>query len=288
MVKVYMYGISRQLGHMRHKKAENLRKARLGAIVLLLELAAIMGIACRNQRPEVEKDLGQPDKTVAAERIATADQLYSQREDLSRVRLTVAELRQARIADYGNYEAVWKLARANYYLGAHTTDARERDEAFREGSDMGKIAVQLDSGKPEGHFWLAANYGGAAEHSTLAGLSTVEDIQREMEAVLKIDEQFQAGSAHLALGQLYLQAPRILGGDYQKAIEHLERGLKFGSNNAMLRLRLAEAYFETNRASDARKQIDFILRITPDPDFVPEYKEAVDKAKKLREKKERN
>lgn len=251
---------------------------------MLIQLAGIAGVACRNQQREVEKDPGQPDKAAASERIAVADQLYSQREDLSKVRLTVAELRQARIADYGNYEAAWKLARANYYLGAHTTDERERDDAFREGSDIGKIAVELDGGKPEGHFWLGANYGGAAEHSTLAGLSTVEDIRREMEAVLKIDEQFQGGSAHLALGQLYLQAPRLLGGDYQKALEHLERGLKFGSNNAMLRLRLAEAYFETKRVADARKQIAVILKMTPDPDYIPEYKEAVDKAKKLLEK----
>lgn len=272
---------------MKQKKAENLRKLRSVAIVLTLQLVALLGLACRNQGSEVEKDPGQPDKPVATQKIAEADQHYSQREDLSKVRLCVAELRQARIADYGNYEAAWKLARANYYLGAHTTDARERDEAFREGSDMGKIAVQLDSNKPEGHFWLGANYGGAAEHSTLAGLSTVEDIKREMEAVLRIDEQFQGGSAHLALGQLYLQAPRILGGDYQKAIEHLEKGLKFGSNNAMLRLRLAEAYFETNRTAEARKQIDMILKMTPNPDFVPEYKEAVDETKKLSEKIDR-
>ena len=88
-----------------------------------------------------------------------------------------------------------------------------------------------------------------------------------MEAVMKIDEQFQGGSAHLALGQLYLKAPRLLGGDYQKAIEYLEKGLKFGSNNAMLRLRLAEAYVETNRDADARKQIEVILNITPDPEL---------------------
>ncbi len=272
---------------MKQKKPEKLRKLRSVAIVLTLQLVATMGLACRNERFVVEKDSGQPDNTVATQKIAEADQLYSHREDLSKVRLCVAELRQARIADYGNYEAAWKLARVNYYLGAHTTDARERDEAFREGSDMGKIAVQLDSDRPEGHFWLGANYGGAAEHSTLAGLSTVEDIRHEMVAVLKIDEQFQGGSAHLALGQLYLQAPRLLGGDIQKAIEHLERGLKFGSNNAMLRLRLAEAYLEANRTADARKQIEAILKITPDPDFVPEYKEAVDKAKNLLEKIDR-
>ena len=63
----------------------------------------------------------------------------------------------------------------------------------------------------------------------------------EMSAVLKLDEGFQNGSAYLGLGQLYLQAPRMLGGDKQKAIDYLEKGLRFGKDNALLHLRLAEA-----------------------------------------------
>ena len=49
----------------------------------------------------------------------------------------------------------------------------------------GKAAVQLQPNKPEGHFWLGANYGGTAAHSTLANLSSFQDIKGEMEAVLK-------------------------------------------------------------------------------------------------------
>ena len=107
---------------------------------------------------------------------------------------------------------------------------------------------------------------------------------REMEAVLKIDEGYQGGSAYLGLGQLYLQAPRIMGGDYLKAIQYLEKGLKFGSDNAFLRLQLAEAYHNANRNGDARKQIQFIKSMTPNPDYLPEYKEALEKAEKLEEK----
>lgn len=253
-------------------------------LILLVQLTAIVGLSCRNQRPEPEGNLGQVEKTVAIDKIAEADRLYSQREDLSKARLGVVLLRQARTADYGSYEAAWKLARISYYLGAHTEDQRERDETFREGTEAGKTAVQLGSEKPEGHFWLGANYGGSAEHSTLAGLANIEDIRREMEAVLKIDEQFQGGAAYLALGQLYLQAPRILGGDYQKAIEYLEKGLKFGSNNALLRLRLAEAYHELHKDGEARKHLDVMFKMTPNPDYLPEYKEAIDEGKKLLEK----
>jgi hypothetical protein len=33
----------------------------------------------------------------------------------------------------------------------------------------------------------------------------------------------KVNSAYLGLGRLYLQAPRVLGGDVNKAIEHLEK-----------------------------------------------------------------
>lgn len=269
------------------RNIKNPSKSAIGVLRWLLMLIAAVGLSCNRETPQTEGGTPASDKTSAAESIAEADRLYSQREDLSKVRLAVTLLRQARISDYGNYEAAWKLARAGYYLGAHSTDAREQDEAFREGIEAGKSAVQLEGNRPDGHFWLGAAYGGAAEHSTLAGLSSIEDIRREMDAVLKIDEGYQSGSAYLGLGQLYLQAPRLLGGDYQKAIEYLEEGLKFGSNNALLRLRLAEAYEAANRDRDARKEIDFILNMTPNPEYMAEQKEAVEKGKQLLEKMDR-
>ena len=225
-------------------------------------------------------DLGNPKG--AAEKMAQADGLYAHREDLGQARQAVALLRQARIEDYGSYEIAWKLSRADYYVGDHTDNDRERDDSFREGIEAAQMAVKLQEGKPEGHFWLGANYGGSAKNSTLANLSSVEDIRREMEAVLKLDESFQAGSAYLGLGQLYLQAPRMLGGDRQKAVDYLEKGLRFGKENALLRLRLAEAYHQVNRDADALKQIDFLFSMKIDPAFEPEYKEAVEKAQKLR------
>lgn len=265
---------------------KNLRKVKSDWLCFLLLVSVISGISCGNEAPQ---DAGRGEGTVtdkqqATKSVAQADELYRQREDLSKLRQGITLLRQARIVDYGNYEIVWKLAKFDYYLGSHTDDDRERDEAFREGIEAGKTAVQIGGDKPDGHFWLGANYGGTAKHSIVAGLATIEDIEREMEAVLKIDEGYQSGSAYLGLGQLYLQAPKILGGDTQKAISYLEKGLKFGPNNALLRVRLAEAYEAANRDADARREIGVLLKMTPHPDYFPEHKEAVAEAKKLLEK----
>lgn len=250
--------------------------ARITVLVLL-----IFAVCCRKNESVSEPAVDAGDAATAAARIAEADKLYSERSNLTRVRLGIALLRQAQIADYGNYEAAWKLAKFNYYLGAHTGDERERDAAFREGVDAGRVAAKLEANKPEGHFWLGANYGGDAENSTLAGLANVEDIRREMETVIKIDQSFEGGSAYLGLGKLYQQAPRVLGGDNQKAIEYLEKGFQVDSGNAMTRLYLAKAYHVARRDSEAKKQIEGIRKMTPDPAYLPEYKEALDEANKL-------
>ncbi len=225
-----------------------------------------------------------PTETVpAAELIAQADKLYARREDLARVREGLTLLRRARTAEFQNYEVAWRMAKFNYYLGAHTKDDSERDNAFREGVDAGENAVRLQDGRPEGHFWLGANMGGRAQSSSLSGLADAEDIRRQMEAVIRIDEKYEWGSAYMVLGQVDLELPRLMGGDPQEAVKNLEKGLQFGEDNSLLRLRLAEGYLATGRKDEARKQIELLLKMKPNPDYMPEHKEATEEARKLLE-----
>jgi tetratricopeptide (TPR) repeat protein len=264
---------------------KNLRKN--GKKLHLIAVASALlfgGLACNRGASQNSPRVDMGDAKVAADKIAEAEALYDGREDLSKARAAVAALRQAQTADYGNYEAAWKLARASFYVAEHTNVDSEREDMYREGIDAGKAAVQLQPNKPDGHFWLGANYGGSAAHSTLANLSSFQDIKGEMEAVLKIDESYQGYSAYLGLGRLYLQAPRVLGGDVAKAIEYLEKGLKHNPNNTLMRAELAAAYEANHRDAEAKKQIETLMAMTPDPKYAAEHKDAVEKAKKLLEK----
>lgn len=251
----------------------------LSVLVCLSLIMAQSG--CQNAATTVQPGVDTGDETVAKAKLAEAETLYEGRADLVKARVAVAALRQAQVADYGNYEAAWKLARAAYYVGDRTDDDDESDDMFRQGIEAGQAAVKLQPDKADGHFWLGANYGGNAANSTLASLSSVQDIRREMEAVVKIDEGYQSGSAYLGLGRLYLQAPRVLGGDANKAIEYLEKGLQFGPNNSLMRFHLAEAYYAAERMADARKQLEALFAITPDPKYAAEHNDAVEKGKKL-------
>jgi len=197
------------------------------------------------------------------------------------LRRGIVSLRQALTKDPGSYDAAWKLSKFNYYLATHSDDSKERDTAFRDGIAAGKAAVQLQNEKPDGHFWLGANYGGAAEHSTIQGLATVNDIRTEMETVLRLDEGYQNGSAYMVLGLVDLNAPGIAGGDPQRAVTEMEKGLRFGEPNAFLHLHLAEAYKKVGRNDDARRELKKILSMSPDPNYLPEYKEASGAAQKL-------
>jgi tetratricopeptide (TPR) repeat protein len=229
----------------------------------------------------VEEPVTNP--TSAAEYVAQADQLYAQRADLMRLRQGIVLLRQALTADPGSYDAAWRLAKFNYYLAQHTDNHDERDAALRQGIDAGKTAVKLQDGKPDGHFWLGANYGGSAQTSTLAGLTTVSEIKQEMETVIRLDEGYQNGSAYMVLGMVYLQAPQMLGGDPEKAVEEMEKGVRIGDANAFLHLHLAEAYLKVGRKADAHKQLQAIIDMKPDQNYLPEYNEAVAAARKMQE-----
>jgi tetratricopeptide (TPR) repeat protein len=263
---------------------KNREKLRSALVISALFSVVLGGMACNNGAPDTMSSTGSADTKVAADKTAEAEPLYEGRDDMTKARTAVTILRQAHAADYGNYEAAWKLARAAFFVGDRTDNDSERDNMFREGTMAGKAAVQLQPNKPEGHFWLGANYGGTAAHSTLANLSSFQDIKGEMEAVLKLDESYQGYSAYVGLGRLYLQAPKVLGGDVGKAIEYLEKGIKLNPNNTIMRFHLAEAYEAGNRDADAKKQIEMITAATPDPKYIAEHKMAVEKAKKLQEK----
>ena len=70
------------------------------------------------------------------------------------------------------------------------------------------------------------------------------------------------------------------------SVEEMQKGLRFGESNAFLRLHLAEAYLKVGRTADARQQLNSIISMKPDQNYLPEYKEAVNEAHKLLDKQE--
>lgn len=209
------------------------------------------------------------------------DLLYTDREHLLSAR-EAAAVWQARLASNAqDFEAAWKLARACYWLGGHVP-AGERRGQYERGIEAGKRAAATEPGRPEGHFWTAANMGAMAESFGLgAGLRYRSPVKRELETVLAIDPSYQQGSADRALGRWYLRVPRLFGGSKTKSVEHLKRSLAYDPDDAASHYFLAETYLEMGRRDDARRELQKVLDAPPHPEWAPEVREFQQKARAL-------
>lgn len=213
--------------------------------------------------------------------LTEADNLFKQREDLDKLRTSIKSLERVRDPDNRNYQVEWNFAKFSYFLGKYLPDPTEGEDHLEAGRDAGKIASRVDPNKPEGYFWFAANLGELSKRSPVTvGFRSVDDIKTAMNKVIELQPEYQGASAYDALGQVEL-ATRLKGGDAEKAVEYLEKGVELAPDNATTRADLAEAYLAVKRDGDARKQIDHVLQMKPNPDFMPEYRDAVEKAKKL-------
>jgi len=222
-----------------------------------------------------------PKTPPSAETIARADQLFNQRQDLSKLREAIGVLRQVRMDNLRTYEVEWKYARCNYFLARHTDDDKEREKAFEDGKAAAQIARQLDPTKPDGHFWYGANLGEQANRSPLMiGLKSVDEIRSAMNKVVELKPDYELASAYDALGAIEIQT-RLVGGKPEKAVEYLEKALALEKNNGDIRIHLAEAYLALKKDAEAKKLLESVMQIDPHKEYMPEYQEQVEKAKTL-------
>jgi tetratricopeptide (TPR) repeat protein len=247
------------------------------AVPLLVALAG-----CAGHQPEPEVPPTQAAATFPLkDYVAKANEYYAQRADLGKAREAFNIMAQAQKSSPKDYDAAWTLSKYAYYVAAHTDDKSASKEVFNQGIDAGEAAIALDPSKPEGHFWLGANLGGRAKLSVLDGISDTDDIKEQMQAVIKIDPDFQNGSAYMALAQIDLELPRLMGGKPEKAVEVLESGVKYGEDNAFYHYWLAKAYLAVGRKDDAKKEVAFLQQMKSDPNYQPEHDEALKMANEL-------
>src|SRR6185295_14838557 len=185
----------------------------------------------------------------------SADALYADRANLASARKAAQSWTEQLTRDPKSFEAAWKLARADYWLGGHTPEAEQR-KFLEDGVEAGRKAVALEPNRPEGHFWIAANMGALAESFGMRqGVKYRKPIREELETVLKLDRAFMLGSADRALGRWYAEVPRLFGGNKKLAEEHLKESLKFNPDATISHYFLAELYLDSGRKPEAKTEL---------------------------------
>jgi len=206
------------------------------------------------------------------------DALYADRANLASARRAAAMWAAAAQNDF---DAAWKLARAEYWLGGHAP-ATERRGFLEDGIRAGRRASALQPNRPEGHFWTAANMGALAESFGLRqGIKYRGPIKDELETVRRLDAAFQQGSADRALGRWYHKVPRLFGGSHRKSEAHLRESLTYNPRSTASHFFLAELFLDDDRTADARVELQKVLDAPVDPDWIPEDREFKEKAGRL-------
>lgn len=200
----------------------------------------------------------------AAALIAAADALYAERANPDLAWQAADKYAEAARLDPASYEARWKAAKAVFYLGRISASNGEKGRLFSEAIGQAKEAVRLAPNGSEGHFWLGAGYAeyGQAK-GVLKSLALRDDIEREMNAVLRIDERFGCGAAHITLGRIYYKVPGLFGGSLKKSRQHLERALEICPRETTTLLYLAETYWELEEKRLAIETLERLLALEP-------------------------
>jgi tetratricopeptide (TPR) repeat protein len=217
---------------------------------------------------------------ISAAAAQSADQVYADRANLASARRAASLWSEMLASDAGNFEAAWKLARADYWLGGHVPEAEQR-RFFEQGIDAGRKAAALQPNRPEGHFWMAANMGALAESfGVRQGIKYRTPIRNALETVLRIDPSFQDGSADRALGRWYYKVPRLFGGNKKLAESHLRKSLTYNPNSTASHFFLAELLLGDGRRQEGRAELEAVIAAPPNPDWIPEDNDFKDKARR--------
>jgi len=219
--------------------------------------------------------------------IQQGDELFIERGDVAKAKEALAKYQEAFLSGENPYQAYWRMARAEYWIGDHTLNKTEKKRIFEQGIYHAKKAVALEPQEPDGHFWLGVNYGvyGQAK-GVLKSLSLVKPIKEEMNKVIQIDPSYEYGGPDRVLGRVYYELPGFAGGSKKKSLEHLLKSREFGPQVGLTRIYLADTYLSLDEVEKARQELEFVINMEPDPILVPETMEEKELARKMLKRKE--
>jgi tetratricopeptide (TPR) repeat protein len=248
--------------------------ALISALLWLPRLAQAESFAVDGHRPLSTS-------STSTDPVADADVLFSYGEDTARDLQALAILTRALVTDVHNYQVLWRAARAYYQVGDDTSD-KEKQRYFERGIEMGQRAVAQQPAGVEGHFWLAANYGGlSAIQGIWQAFQMVKHVRTEMETALRLQPDYEDGSAYRALGEIARQLPGVLGGNLKRAIAYFEQGLRVAPQNMGLKLALAKAYLEAGQRDASQRLLAEILQMPVRPARLHADRRTQDKARQL-------
>jgi hypothetical protein len=234
------------------------------------------------------------------------------------ITLTIDACRAVLAAEPDSLEARWRLMRALYFKGEHTTDDPAAKKAlFDEGRTVAEQALAIlrrdagrearqDLGKATpvelvphvknvpaalpSFLWASVDWGKWAlvfGKSAAVKQGAAAKIRDYAQAVILLDPAYDGGGGYRVLGRLHHQTPAVPfftgWASRTEALKNLRLGVAAGPRNLVGRQFLAEAMwdYESSRRAEARAMLEKILAETPDPEYLVENRKTQEEAGQL-------
>lgn len=220
--------------------------------------------------------------------IDNAIHLYETRHYNSRNLTEARDILQGVIEqDPENVRAYYELSNVHYILGDAASTKDEKLKLYEKGRDLGKKAIKLDRNSEWAHFWYMVNLGRIGQtKGVLNSLTLVPEIKKEINKVLDLNPNHTG--ALDAKAMLYYELPWILGGNVNKSIEFLEKGIAIDSNYTLLYVDMARAYIKKKEFEQARIYLKMAIELknpTYEADHILDDKpEALELLEEIKEK----
>ena len=163
--------------------------------------------------------------------------------------------------DPENVRALYELSKVCFLLGDKAEEKDAKLKLFYRGRDYGEMAIELDEESTDAHFWYMVNVGRVGQtKGVLNSLVLVPTVREEIETVLELDPEHTG--ALDAQAMLYYELPGLLGGNLNKSMEALNKGIALDSNYTLLYVDMAKVYIKKKNYEKARWYLNRALEIT--------------------------
>lgn len=159
-------------------------------------------------------------------------------------------------------------ARTLFRLAEENETAGDWSEWLDDGLAAAQRAVELNPGRVEGHYYVAALLGRQAEQATVGALDMIPRILAAAERAVELDRAYDNCGPLLALGMLYVAAPPWPQsiGDPETGIEYLREAMEC-SDYPVNRIILAEALLDQGEFEEPRELLRWVLSRPPEGDW---------------------
>jgi hypothetical protein len=199
--------------------------------------------------------------------VGRADDLYNQRAEPGAVRESVMVLSGA-LGGSDRYEVQWRLARALFFLGQQAGSRKSGLQLYAAGIGAGERAVELNSERVEGHFWVGVNLALFAEtNGGIRGVRTLRRARLELSRAIEIDERYHDAGPLRVLGRLSHKAPRVLGGSRKRSRALLDQALLIAPSNTVTLAYAAELAIDNGEIERANVLLRRLIEAPADVDW---------------------